>query len=180
MTHACVHGRALRSRKNDTFFQARGFTLIEILLVVAIFAVLLLVGIPLSSQWVKNANLVDAEAQLTQAVGRAKATALRNQMAATGNSPVAAVCLNNSNVLSMLEGVYGTPPNCTSTPPSGNTTWQVQLKQGVTIKNAGGAFSCVCFSNKGFLTNTGNCSACSSTTDFTLEAGSETVNITLH
>jgi|SRR5690606_565123 len=151
-----------------------GFTLIEILIVIAIFALIILVAAPLTGSWVSDANRLEAEAQLTQAIGRAKAAALRNHRAATGDNPVTAVCLSGNNELTIREGTDAAAPNCD--PAAGTELWQVQINKNVTVQN----FSCLCFTNKGLLTNDGACSSCSTTTEFSLTAGGESVPVTLY
>lgn len=151
----------------------QGFTLIEVLIVIAIFALIVLVAAPLSGSWVRDANLLETEGQLTQAVGRAKAAALRNKVAATGDNPVSAVCLSNNNVLTVREGTAaGIAPHCTT--PAGDQLWQTQVNTNVTVKANGAALSCMCFTNKGLLTAQGNCAGCSTSTSFNLSASGTT------
>jgi len=157
----------------------RGFTLIEVLIVIAILGLLILVAAPLSGGWVRSANVLETEAQLTQAFGKAKAAALRNNRAATGDSPASAVCLTN-NVLTVREGTSTAAPSCGAT-PTGTQLWQIQVSEHVTVKlgSATGAnFSCLCLNNKGQPT-TNACTGCATSINFHLSAGSETQNVAL-
>lgn len=158
----------------------RGFTLIEVLIVIAIFALIILVAAPLTGFWVRDANLLEAEAQMTQAVGRAKAAALRNYMAAKGDDPVTVICLSDTNLLTVREGTAGVPPSCGTT-PAGTQLWRAQLSTNVTVQANSADFSCVCFTNKALLTNGGaTCSACSTSTQFSLSAGGEPTTLVLY
>lgn len=149
----------------------RGFTLIEVLIVIAIFALIILVAAPLSGYWVRDANRLEVEGQLTQATGRAKAAALRNYMAATGESPVTVICLSATNLLTVREGTAGVAPDCD--PVTGTQLWQTQLSQNVTVQSGGANFSCLCFNNKGALTSNSTCNVCSTSNELTLTAGGE-------
>lgn len=146
---------------------SKGFSLIEIMIVIAVIALVVLVAAPLTGNWVSDAKRIEAEAQLTQAVGRAKAAALRNHMAATGESPVTAICLSDSNLLTVLEGTAGAAPSCASA--GGTKLWQAQLHKGISVKVDSNDFSCVCFNNKGLLTTSGSCSACATTSNLSLD-----------
>jgi prepilin-type N-terminal cleavage/methylation domain-containing protein len=158
--------------------RTNGFTLIEVLIVIAIFALIILVAAPLSGYWVRDANRLEVEGQLTQAIGRAKAAALRNYMAATGENPVTAICLSATNLLTVREGTAGVAPDCD--PAAGTQLWQAQLSEHVAVQAGGAALSCLCFTNKGLLTGTSTCNTCSTTTSFTLTAGGEPTSLVLY
>lgn len=157
-----------------------GFTLIEVLIVIAIFAMIILVGAPLTGAWVTDANRLETEGQLTQAMGRAKAAALRNYMAATGDTPVTAICLADDHILTVLEGAPGTPsptsPDCSSA--TGTQLWRAKLHPKIVVKLNSEAFSCVYFDNKG--TPIKDCASTISTLEFTLTAGGETEPVALY
>lgn len=153
-----------------------GFTLVELLIVVAILAFLTLAAAPLSGAWVQDADLLKVEGEFTQAIGRAKASALRNQRAALASEPVTAICVSNTKVLTVLEGTQATAPNCGT--PAGTQLWTAQLDSDVSVTSSGNAVSCMCFDNRGLLT-TSSCAGCLTQSTFTLSAGSknETVYI---
>jgi prepilin-type N-terminal cleavage/methylation domain-containing protein len=154
-----------------------GFTLIEVLIVIAIFAMIILVGAPLTGAWVTDASRLETEGQLTQAMGRAKAAALRNYMAATGDTPVTAICLADDNILTVLEGAPGTPsPDCNSA--TGTQLWRAKLHPSIAVKLNSEEFSCVYFDNKG--TPIKDCANTISTLEFTLTAGGETEPVALY
>lgn len=156
----------------------RGFTLIEVMIVIAIFSLIILVAAPLSGGWVRDADLLTTESQLTEAVGRAKAASLRNASAATGENPAAVVCRSNTNLLTVIEGTSAVAPSCT---PTGTQVWQAQMNSKVTVQVNSTAFNCLCFNNKGAVTTTAPCNACAASTSFSLDAGgSHTSNVAVY
>lgn len=68
-----------------------GFTLIELMIGIAIMALLLLTAAPFTSAWVDGARQMRARSTVIEAVGQARALAMRNPDAAAAGEPVAAV-----------------------------------------------------------------------------------------
>jgi type IV pilus assembly protein PilA len=156
-----------------------GFTLIEVLIVISILALIMLVAAPFSGSWVRDARLLETEGQLTQAMGRAKAAALRNGMGAMDANPVVAICKTNTNLVTVIEGISGTPPNCS--PAAGTQIWQAQINTDVTVNVNSALLSCLCLDNKGAVTTTGAaCSACSTATEFSLTSGSVSSSVAIY
>lgn len=148
----------------------RGYTLIEVLIVIAILASVILLTAPFSGSWIADANIQESEGQLKEAIGKAKSLALRNQMMARGDSPVAAICISNTQLLTVRKGEEGTPPSCTT--PAGEQVWETQLSPRVTIKSDADALSCLCFNNKGMVTQNSSCAGCAGHTELDLKVGS--------
>lgn len=94
-----------------------GFTLIEMMVTLAIMALLLLVGAPLGRAWVANAHIAQAESQLLQAYERTRALALRNPAGVTAPTTAATLCITNGNTLKVYQGAA----NCTT--PSTTPIW---------------------------------------------------------
>ena len=59
-------------------YHSRGVTLIELVITLAIAAMLMLVGVPLTAGWIDGSRQMHAHAQVTEAVAQARALALRN------------------------------------------------------------------------------------------------------
>lgn len=156
----------------------RGFTLIEVLIVIAILAAVILLAAPLTGSWTADASIQESEGQLKEAIGRAKSIAQRNQMMAVGETPVAAICISDTKALTVRKGGENTPPSC-AVNPAGTQVWQAQISQKVAVKNGVNTVSCICFNNKGLISTAGNCAACTSSTELNLAVGnqSETFNI---
>jgi len=78
----------------------RGFTLIEMMVVIGLVAFLMTLGVPLAREWVQSAHQLDAARTLEEALGRAKALALRNPQGLTDQTlPAAAVCLTAGKII---------------------------------------------------------------------------------
>lgn len=63
--------------------RAGGFTLIELMIAIAIMALLLLAAAPFTQSWVDGTRQVRARSNLLEAVGQARALAMRNPQALT-------------------------------------------------------------------------------------------------
>lgn len=158
-------------RKRLVMKLERGMTLIEIMIVLALVAVLAMSVAPLTSDWLRQGDLTTATGNFHLAVGRAKSSALRNNMGATANAAVAAVCFANG-VLTVEEGAPGAP----ATPPAcdgSNEIWRARVA-GVININAfglgGAAMTRLCFDNKGLPTVV-DCAGGATTHRFTITAG---------
>lgn len=160
----------------------RGFTLIELMIVVLIVGLMLLVAAPFTRTWTDSAKLTEAKGILTQAVGVAKASALRNPAGAhrkgvmilgvstmvTGTA--AAVCIDDStNKIKVLEATIAASAECPST---GRVIWQANLPIGVAVVGELVAgtdtnIDCLSFSNRAFNLSVGG--ACALTSELSLK-----------
>lgn len=152
----------------------RGMTLVEVLIVIALFGILSMAGMAFTSGWVNSNRVLDGENLMRQAFSRAKATALRNQFGITGTEPAAVICIAND-----LLTVRGAPStanaaSCSST----NILWRTELSPLLDIQAGGANLSCACLSNKGRLTSS-SCATCATTSTITLSSGDEDVSVTL-
>lgn len=159
-----------------------GMTLIEMMIVVLLIGLLALAASPFSSAWVKSADVSKTLAALEQAVGSAKATALRNATAVQGDVAASALCLAD-NKLQLVTTVAGAAEiNCNAVAADA-VLWSTAIPQGVDIKwgELGVSdWTCSCFTNKGLLSATAaNCNTCATNLTFTVSSGaeSETLNI---
>ena len=114
----------------------RGFTLIELMVTLAILAMLLLMAAPLAADWVHGARTLQARGTLVQGFENAKALALRNPRAdpnATGTPAAAALAAKiegttvTLNVLALPQGVSGCALLVTRPDPQ----WTARLPDGV-------------------------------------------------
>lgn len=69
----------------------RGFTLIELMVGLALSAMLALLAVPFTMSWMASARQIQVRGDLADAVGRAKALALRNAAERTPGEAVARV-----------------------------------------------------------------------------------------
>lgn len=156
-----------------------GVTLIEMMIVVLLIGLLALAASPFTSGWVKSADVTKTLAALEQAVGSAKATALRNATAVQGDTAASALCFADNNLRLVSAVAGGAAINCAAVPANA-VLWSSAIPQGIEIKLGVADWSCSCFTNKGLLTSTAaNCNACGTNLTFTVSSGaeSETLNI---
>ncbi|HEX8592781.1 MAG TPA: prepilin-type N-terminal cleavage/methylation domain-containing protein [Pseudomonas sp.] len=146
--------------------RAGGFTLIEMMITIAIFGILLFIGVPLTKAWSDSANQRDAAGLLKQGISRAKATALRNPGAALDNAPAAVLC-RSGQTLKLFSLANAQSINCAST---SNILWTAQMPASTSALAAGAEIACVAFSSSGLAVVGGN--ACT-TTSIDVIVGSE-------
>lgn len=135
----------------------RGFSLIELMVTLAVLGILLVVGVPLTKAWSDSAYQREAAGLLQQGVSRAKATALRNEGGVQSSAPAAVLCYSNQ-VLKLFTLTKGQSIDCSSTSDS---LWSATLPGTTGVKSQGNNFTCVAFDNRGLVV-TGT--ACSTTT----------------
>lgn len=134
-----------------------GFTLIELMVTIAIFGILLFIGVPLTKAWTDSANQRNAAGLLKHGISRAKATALRNPGAALDNAPAAVLC-RSGQTLNLFSIANAQSINCAST---SNILWTAQLPASTSAQAAGAEITCVAFNSRGLAVVGG--SACTTT-----------------
>lgn len=142
-----------------------GFTLVELLIVLAVIATLALATVPLGNSWTSSAESVNTKGVLSQAISRAKSTAMRNGNKITNTNAATAVCLNRGTVEVREASGSITSAHCNS--GGGNIAWSGKIGTDLTIQVNNQAFSCLCISTKGLpVTTSSSCSSCASSTTF--------------
>ncbi|MEY4589510.1 MAG: hypothetical protein RL497_1586 [Pseudomonadota bacterium] len=142
-----------------------GFTLVEVLIAVALIGTLAVVAVPLGASWTSSAESVNTKGVLSQAIGRAKASAMRNGNKISETNAAVAICLTSGNV--EVREASGTVTSAHCTTGGGTATWSNKIGTGLTITSGGQALSCLCFSTKGqLITSSTNCTACASSSSF--------------
>lgn len=160
-----------------SFHVQKGFSVIELMIVVLLLGMALSKGIPFTVEWVNSARVTDAESSLIEGVGFAKAKALRNGNGVIEGRAVTALCYNAGN-LSLYEGDDNAKPAaCDATLEK---PWSQAFSSNVDIKVAGAAFSCVCFDAKAQITQTGSCALCASATTFDIAIGGTSTNVEVY
>lgn len=135
----------------------RGFTLIEMVTVLAVSTILLATTIPLGGFWIESAKLSSTKGEMSHGIGKAIATALRNEQALDSASPASALCLSPTNQLSVLQANSSELPNCAAS--TGTTVWTSSIPENIEVTDNINVLQCLCFNPSGLLTNN-SCAAC--------------------
>lgn len=146
--------------------RAKGFTLIELMITIAIFGILLFVGAPFTKAWGDSANQREAAGLLQQGISRAKATALRNPGKALDDAPAAALC-RSGQALKLFSVANAQSIDCSATT---NVLWTAQIPASAVVQASGADIACIAFNSRGLPVAGGN--ACTTST-INVTAGSE-------
>lgn len=119
-----------------------GFTLLELMIVLAIIAVLLAVGLPYTRAWVDSNRQLQARNVLTEAVAQTRALAMRNPGGITDTSAAALLKLSGHTI--EVENADGSQVLWSGTVPT-NATFKLADGAGL----VGAALGCVAFDNRG-------------------------------
>ena len=130
----------------------QGFSLIELMVTIAILGILATTGIALTSKWSQQVELDKAVMSLNSGMALAKSTALRNEFSKGVSDSASQICFG-SHTLSVHVATASAPASCTTT-----TVFQYPLGQSVSIKNSDSTdFSCFSFNHLGVVSSTGSC-----------------------
>lgn len=150
----------------------KGYTLIEMIIVVAIIAILAAFAAPAASSYIDNSNITKTQGSLRAAIGHAKAAALRNPAGAINDEVSAALCvtLNGDNEATSFQVRKATRSNLgvvnEASCGAGTTSpiiWQVELPTDVkleTVEPLGTTpevISCFVFNNKAAVESAADC-----------------------
>ena len=115
----------------------KGFSLVELMVTVAVIAILAALALPAAATWASGARQAEARGELVEALGRARALAIRNPDGRAARQAAAMVRLRG-DTLQVVRVANGT------------VTWQADLDRGVALRDDGGApFLCVAFDSRG-------------------------------
>lgn len=125
----------------------QGLTLVEILVVLAIIALLGLVAIPFTSTWVDESRVAEGAAIIKRVVSKAQATALRNPEGVVGNAPAAGI----KRVGAVLLVCSGDPSLSVCNDGGSAMVWREEIPDGVSITLAGNPVVTLDVNNQGRL-----------------------------
>lgn len=116
----------------------RGFNLIEMMVVIAIMALLSMIAAPFTTAWIDAARVRESTHRLVEAMAHAKSLALRNGGAVAGDTPSAVLIVADSKLC-----VYGATPaavKCTN-----QAAWTSAASAQIALNGA--SFQCVALNN---------------------------------
>ena len=138
---------------NKKFRSNTGFTLIEIIIAIAVTSALLLMGIPLTTDWIDSTQVNNAAANLKSAAAQAKSAALRNSKNITMGSVANSLCFDATT--QKLTVVHGT---C-ATASTADLIFTYSIANGVSIKTGGNNFECISFDSAGLVIPSADCAS---------------------
>ena len=160
-----------------------GFTLIELMITIALFSILLMLGSSLTRTWVDRSQVNSALTTFKTAVTQAKASALRNTNNQLISNSSVSVCLDSTtNTLNIIRTALSSTNVCElpSSPSAGSNTLlrTFPLSQDIFIKQGTYSFQCISFNSAGVLVLVSG-SGCSSdlATAFKVGKNNETADI---
>lgn len=123
----------------------RGFTLIELMVTLAVAALLLMVAAPFTLGWSDGQRQLQARAALAEATGTARAMALRNQEGLAPGVPAACVRTAEGSQVEVVALAAG--QGCLS---ATDVRWSAALHPRISLSDAtGAAFECVAYGSRG-------------------------------
>lgn len=153
----------------------QGFTLIELVVVLAIVAFLVVLSVPLASAWIRNAQLERDYAGIARALSTTKSLAMRNFTGSAAQgvfTPTAALCRANDTLVIFQRGVPNTTDQASCSrlsPTASNNKSAYTMGQDVAITFGANnqAFCGAVFDARGSmrLCSGANCATCETNFD---------------
>jgi|GEM_PF-3262214 len=147
--------------------RARGFSLIELLVVLAVVAFLAFVTVPLASGWIRNAQLEKDFAGVQRALGTTKALAMRNSTGADSGVASAVLCRSGQDLF-IFQRTGTTPATAAACSrlalltPADRPVYHMGQDVAITFGNNNQAFCGASFNSRGAvsLCQGADCSTC--------------------
>lgn len=127
---------------------SRGFTLIELMVVVAIIGMSAAAAMPFTAEWQSQADIDHFASKLTAAVSQARSNALRNPFGATAGETASRITIADSAIT-----VSRCRPSSTCEQPA--TIWTSPVSSQVHIESNGAPVSSLLMNSRGQIMNAG-------------------------
>lgn len=155
--------------------QSRGFTLIEVLLGLALTIALLVSAIPLGQSWLESIDLAKTQSSLTATFGKARTIAHINEAQVGLDTPISVLCVEERAITVKRITAGGTLcSNNNETAYSRDIPSQVSLQ--VKINQQIKDLECICFGASGLSTLNGICNQCDRPLYITLKTGAKEID----
>lgn len=162
------------------YAKIQGFTLIEILIAVAIFIAVLAQTLPMAQSWYNTLAITETKGQIKTAISRAKHTSQLNQQGNTLMEPNSAVCVGNG-AISVRTASETEVAGCDN--PDLPEIWSSTLPPRVALSRDGvdgvEPFTCLCFRPSGFGSTDFSCSSCPATSELMIKIDDREETISL-
>jgi type IV pilus assembly protein PilA len=159
---------------------ARGFSMIELLITIAISALLMTSAGTLTTHWIASSRVQSALGVMTQGVSRAKSIALRNPGGVSNGASAAILCISGSTV--RLFAATRSPQAAATCQNSGGL-WSAQLASTASVQVNGSTLSCLAFTNRGMPLNPASGSGsdtCPISSNVVISSASQNATVTLN
>lgn len=133
---------------------SKGFTLVELMIVISIVGALLLVGSSLTSSWVDGSKVNDATSALKNAVSQARVNALRNSNNKLLSEPTVSVCIEDGSIKIISVGTNATLV-CESVTSS--LIQDISIPKSISITQNGSDVKCITFNPAGLVLSFPGC-----------------------
>lgn len=123
----------------------RGFSLVELMVTLAIVAALAMLALPFGARWMDSDRQLQARGLLTEGVGQARALSLRNPLGLASGAPVACLRLAADSLLEVAR--LDTGEDCAG----GTVVWNGRPHSAISLTEpaTGTLFRCVAFDSRG-------------------------------
>ncbi len=118
-------------------YRQQGFTLVELLVTLAITSMVLLASAPYLSDWTYSRQIKDANSKLMSAYGLAKALALRNPEAAPAAAPAAGIKVVTGSSTRAIYVCKGDPASAACTTGGSNVLWSADFPAAISMTLGG-------------------------------------------
>ena len=154
----------------------KGFTLVELIVTLAIASTLLLAGSYLTVAWTDRAKVNNTVSIIKSSVANARALAIRNERALLSNEPSVSICINyEDNTLGIIDILN--PGTICKENQSGNLVKHYDIAKGIEINQNDSLVNCFAINASG-LANKSLCHT-TLTDEITVRKGNEKFNFKL-
>lgn len=171
--------RQLHLNESTVFRRSKGYSLIEVMIVVSLTIALVIQAVPLVGGWFDTINMTKAQSALTAAFSNARGTAQLNKNKVGLDTPVTVLCFSNG-LLSVQEIDTDANQPCTDDGAMlSSSVLPPKLKLISHHNQETKDLSCLCFGASGLSTIGGICRTCSRPIGTKIKIGEKEIDSTV-